>query len=267
MDIRLENITYKKEKTILKEINMNFKEGTITSIIGDNTSELLDIISLNKKMTEGNILIDNEKVNSKNIKSFKRKIGICPKHLKGDTVKEELEKIFNIYEVKNSSKRIKDTLKMVGLSTSYLDRKINTLSSGEVQKLRFAKVLVHNPKILIIENPTKNLDSKNRRQLIKLLRLIKLRYKKTIIIISKDTDMLLELSDYIYEIENGKINAQGDKYIILSNEKILKKCNLAMPKTIEFSELVKKKKNINIGYRDNLNDLMKDIYRFTEWRE
>ena len=127
--------------------------------------------------------------------------------------------------------------------------------------------LGHNPKIIILDNPTKDLDYFNRNQLIKLLKLMKLRYKKTIIITTTDTNALLELSDYIYEIEDGRINIHGDKYVILSNETILKRCNLHMPKIIRFSKLVKNKKNINIGYRDNLNDLMKDIYRFTERRK
>ena len=54
----------------------------------------------------------------------------------------------------------------------------------------------------------------------------------------------------------------GNKYEIFTDDNLMERCNLQMPKIIEFSKIVLKKKNIDLGYRDDINDLMKDIYRF-----
>jgi len=70
------------------------------------------------------------------------------------------------------------------------------------------------------------------------------------------------LSDYVYLFNNGKILLEGDKYEVLTNTKILKQNNLNKPKLIEFVDLVENKKNVKIGYRDDINDLMKDVYRY-----
>ena len=91
---------------------------------------------------------------------------------------------------------------------------------------------------------------------------MKLRYGKTIIIFSKDTDFVHQISDYVYLFNNGKILLEGDKYEVLTNTKILKQNNLNKPKLIEFVDLVENKKNVKIGYRDDINDLMKDVYRY-----
>ncbi|MBQ9011689.1 MAG: hypothetical protein IJ093_03470, partial [Bacilli bacterium] len=111
---------------------------------------------------------------------------------------------------------------------------------------------------------TKNLDSKNKSTLIKLLKLMKLRYKKTIIIATKDSEMILSLADQIYLLSENKLTKYEDKYIFFSDDKLLESYHLEQPKIIKFSKIVKEKTNISIGYRDNINDLIKDVYRYVD---
>ena len=93
---------------------------------------------------------------------------------------------------------------------------------------------------------------------------MKLRYGKTIIIVSNNTDIALELADVILYFKNGEIVVEDNKFDFFTNEELLKRCRLSVPKLIRFSNLVKDIKNINIGYRTEINDLMKDIYRFVK---
>lgn len=269
MELKIENITYKESKIILNKINLDLKSDKISFLVSSNYKKLknlLNIISINQQPTSGSIFINGEKLTKNNIKELKQNIGFCPNknHFIKDTIKEEIEYISKKYKDSIKEKRIINTLKMVNLPISYLDKDPNKLSSGEKQKLSLALVLVHNPKIIILENPTQNLDSTAKNHLIKLLKLMKLRYNKNIIIVSKDEELILQLADEIYILEND-ISKYNDKYEFFQNKEIIKRLHLNTPKTIEFSNLVKNKYNINIGFRDNINDLIKDIYRFVNY--
>ena len=58
---------------------------------------------------------------------------------------------------------------------------------------------------------------------------------------------------------------EGNKYDVLSNEAAMNECGLLVPNILHFSNLVSDKKGIDIGYRDEINDLIKDVYRYAKW--
>ena len=182
------------------------------------------------------------------------------------TVKQEIEFGMNCfhYKTRTIEKRVIDSLKMVGLDESYLDRDPFTLSHGEMRSVAIASVLAFNPKIIVLDEPTVGLDSDCKKNLARMIRILKTRYSKNIIVVSHDTDFLLKVADTISVLENGQIVLTGNKYDVFSNEKVMKENNIKVPKIIQFSNLVKKKKNIKIGYRDEINDLIKDIYRYVK---
>ena len=114
---------------------------------------------------------------------------------------------------------------------------------------------------VILDEPILGFDSKNKKEFISLIRILKNRYKKTIIIATNDVDFLHKCVDKVIVLQDGKIVMQGNKYEIFCNTKELKKYGILAPKIISFSDKVKNKKNIKIGYRDDINDLIKDIFR------
>ena len=177
------------------------------------------------------------------------------------TVKKELSYAFEQSNHRNPNK-IVDSLKIVGLDNTYLNKKISDLSSSELYLIRLASILLINPKILILESPNIYLDYKHYLNFLKIIRTIKRRYNKTIIIFSNDSDFIHSIADYIFVINEKGILEQGNKYEIFTNEKLLKKCQISMPKIILFEKKVFNKIGINIGYRDNINDLIKDIYTY-----
>ena len=162
------------------------------------------------------------------------------------------------------SKRVSDALKMVGLDDSYLSRNPHTLSSGEKRKVAIASILVFNPQVIIFDEPTVGLDSNSKRNLMRLIKMLKNKYNKTIIIVTQDVDFLHKIVDYVYILEDGKVILEGDKYTVFSEVETLLKHGITVPKLVEFSHKVLKEKNIKMGYRDEINDLIKDIYRYAK---
>lgn len=264
MAIELEKISYKYQKMnysaieVLKDVDMTFLDSKITSIIGNSKTTILEIIAGNIKDYDGKIIIDNDKISY---------VSDDPKeNFIYDNIYEEL--LYTLEETKyshnNYYKRILDALLMVDLDSTYLKRNISTLSSSEFKKFTLARALISNPNVLLLDNISSDLDQKNLKLIIKLLRMLKNRYHKTIIIASSDIEFVHQVSDYIYVINNTKVALKGNKYDVFKQVTALKKYGIKAPNTILFSDLVLKKKKIKLGYRDDINDLIKDIYRFVK---
>ena len=281
MEVKFNHVFYVyNEKTplskmVLGDINATFKEGKITSIMGKSGSgktTLIELINALITPTKGNIQVGSRVISKtrkiKNINNLRYKIGLVfqvpEEQFFCKTVKEEIEfgmKYFN-KSVKSIQKHISDALIMMGLDDSYLNRNPFTLSSGEMRKVAIASVLAFNPKVIILDEPTIGLDNKSKENLIKIIKLLKNRYKKTIIVVSNDTDLLLKISDHVILLDKGKIVLEGNKYDVFKQD--IEKYSLKRPKIIEFEQLVLEKKGIKIGYRDDINDLMKDVYRYVK---
>lgn len=262
------------ESKILNSININFESGKVYGLIGKSGSGKTTLIQLINGLllpTDGKVMIGKLKIDSKtkknSLKKIRSNIGVVFQNSEDQffchTVQEEIEfgmRNFDI-NVNTIEKKVKDAIKIVGLSNDYLFRNPLSLSQGEMRKVALATVLAYNPKVIVLDEPTIGLDDLGKKNLIKLIRKLKLRYEKTFIVVSHDTNFLLQIVDYVYLLENGQISNEGDKYTVLSNEEVLKRNNIMVPDLLSFSNLVFKSKNIKLGYRDDINDLIKDIYR------
>lgn len=272
MEIKFDkvNFTYKKinycEHEVLKNINIKLKAGKINAIVGKSGSgktTLLELITGILKSTTGKVLIDEKEINNLNNAFDIGYVSQDNNQFLQKTVKEELEMLLKLYnyKLKEKKKRINDSLIMVGLNEKYLNLNINNLSSGEKKKLALASALILNPSILIIDEPVIGLDRKTKEELKKIFRILKTRYNKTIIFVSNNLDFVLEVADYVYVLYDKEIVLEGKKIDVLSKTDILKKYGIIGPNITSFENLVLTKKQIKIGYRYEINDLIKDIYR------
>lgn len=261
--MEIEFIDYKyKENTL----NFTIKNKEINGILGKDYHDLASIIKL-KKDYHGTININGEKVLKEDIQFFNKKISIVKREFEFDSFNETVRDLM-IYEIKrkniklkNSEKKINDSLIIVGLDENYIDRKINTLSTSEIKIIQLAISLISNPEVIIIEDIFKYLDKNWEKRIIMLLQKIKEQYSKTIVLASDNSEEIYKYTTNLIIYKNDKILATGNTYEIMQRVDFLRKNRISIPKIVEFTYLAKKKKGIKIDYHKDVRDIIKDIYK------
>lgn len=277
MEITFNNVTYKEnvrtplEKTYLKNFSYTFTSGKVYSIIGDSDSgkEKIGLLinAVNKPLIGtikiGKFLNDGKYI--KNINGLRMNVGYLKENpnefLFNKIVKSELEfglKYFK-YKLNKKNIRISEALKLVGLNEEYLKRRIDSLNISEKKKVSLASILIFNPGVIILEEPSIFLNYRDNEKLIKLIKLLKDKYNKTIILISKDTNLSYKVSDEIILLNKGSIVYAGNKSI-LEDEKVLNNINVDVPEIVKFIN-ISNKFDANLTYTSNILDLIKEVYR------
>lgn len=217
---------------------------------------------------KNNIVVDEKKLTQKDLINFKRKVSIIENYITDNdldlTVYEYMKyKIFNkILDIKDYRKKIKDSLKIVGLSEAYLDKKASKLSKIEKQWVNFSIGLFSNPDMIVLNRVFHSLDITNTKKMIRLLQQLVEQYHKIVIIYTNDAEIIYKLTQYMIVIKDNKVLIDGlTENLFQDNIDILLTNSIQIPKTIEFSYLVNQKKNVKLGYFRDIRDLIKDIYK------
>ena len=259
------------EKTILNNISFNISNSGIYSFIGASNSGKTatgDLINALVVPTKGKVRIGNFSNGGRKIRNINRlrfETGYVYKNpydmFFNKTVEDELSfgmKYFK-YKTDKMSLRVNDALKLVGLNESYLELDPLSLNLVDAKKLALACVLIYKTKIIILDEYTNGLSSNDKNDLIRLLRILKTKYKKTIILLSKDTSFCYQVTDYVYLLSLTRLIKEGKKDI-LHDQELLASINLEVPKIVSFVNECNKKGH-EINYYTNILDLIKGVYR------
>lgn len=262
------------EHTALKDINLTIEEEKVTGIIGrvgSGKSTFIELLNGLLIPSTGSIKIAGfditKGMKSSDLQKLRRKVGLVfqspEDQFFNPTVRQEVAFALKHYKYKNEKiyKQVLDALIMVGLDETYLEKNIFDLSAGEKRKVAIASVLVFNPKIIILDEPTVGLDYDNKRKLMLLIKKMKERYNKTIIIVSHDIDMLNVIADDIIVMDEAEVLINAPKKEVFKNKEIFEKCGISLPKIVQFKDLVATKKGIKLGEYTDIKDLIKDVYR------
>jgi len=213
-EIKLKNVSfeYKKNKPILKDINLTIKKGEKVGIIGESgsgKSTLIDLIIGLYKPKNGKILIDEKELNEKNMKSWRKKIGYIPQHiyLFEGTIAENVA-----FGEEIDEEKVKKSLKMANL-LDFLEREhegIYTkvgengvkLSGGQKQRVAIARALYNDPEILILDEATSALDNETENKIMD--EIYKIGKDKTMIVVAHRLSTL-DRCTRIIKLEKGKI--------------------------------------------------------------
>ena len=145
-----------------------------------------------------------------------------------------------------------------------MDKNPLKLSQSELKKVALASVLIRKPKLLLLDEPTVGFDASGKKMLISLLKILRKKEKITTVIVSNDVDFLNQITDNIVVLKYGKIILSGSRLDVFKKEKVLAENGISVPKIIEFENYVLNEKGIKIGYREEINDLLKDIFRYAK---
>ncbi|MEZ7504084.1 gliding motility-associated ABC transporter ATP-binding subunit GldA [Flavobacterium sp. Arc2] len=220
MSIEVNNISksYGAQKA-LDNISFSVKKGEIVGFLGPNgagKSTLMKILTTYIAADKGSALVNGHDVNSDQ-KAVQLSIGYLPEHnpLYLDLyVREYLSFNAEIYKVAKS--RIEEVLKMTGLTTES-HKKIGQLSKGYRQRVGLANALLHNPDVLILDEPTTGLDPN---QLIEIRNVIKNAGKdKTVFLSTHIMQEVEAICDRVIIINNGKIVADKKLDNLISENK------------------------------------------------
>ncbi len=258
-NVRKEYAIAGKVVEVLNVENLEITQGSFFGILGPNgagKSTLINIIASLIEKTSGKIAILGKDMES-NIQFAKMNIGTAVQDVKLDpflTVEETLDFQAGYYGIPKNQRKIDELLRNLGMF-EHKHKRSRTLSGGMQRRLVIAKALIHNPDIIILDEPTAGVDIELRTQLWSFIKSLKAQ-GKTVIITTHYLEEAQELCDEIAFIKHGGIILQDTKANILSllDEKTMFiQTNSAIPEAkIDGIRMEKYELGIKINYVPSL---------------
>ena len=256
--IKVNKTFFKKKSRInaLVDFNIKIPKGSIYGLLGPNgagKSTFINILGGLVNKNEGKISICGIDID-KNSKLTKKKIGIVPQELNIDpffTPYELLELQAGLYGIPKKQRKTEEILNNVGL-LDQRDAYARTLSGGMRRRLLVAKAIVHNPEMLILDEPTAGVDVELRANLWNYIRDLN-KKGTTICLTTHYLDEAEELCDYISIIDKGKIlkdDTKNNLLNIISNKTVsfTVQENTNIPKELDKYNPKLKENNLVINY-------------------
>lgn len=219
MDIlKVENLTKvygNKENEVhaLDGVSFSVKKGEFVAIIGPSgsgKSTLLHILGGVDRPTSGHVYMDGQDVyaqNEEQLAIFRRRfVGLIYQFYNLIPVLNVVENMTLPVLMDNrkvNEKRLKELIEILGLEKR-LKNLPNQLSGGQQQRVSIGRALMNAPAVVLADEPTGNLDSKNSQEIMELLKASNRKYDQTLIVITHDENIALQ-ADRVISIEDGKI--------------------------------------------------------------
>ena len=256
MGIEIKNFSYKyplEDKNVLENLNLKIETGEFWAIVGKNGSGKTTFCNALRRFVPdfykgevtGKIVIDGKNLKDFNPKELVTKVGFVFQNpftqISGvkDTVFEEIAYGLENLAVEKEKiiKRVNETLKLLEIE-HLKDKNPQEMSGGQKQRVALASIIVMDPDILVIDEPTSQLDPKGTQDIFKIINIMA-KKGKTIILVEHKLELIAEYAEKIVVLDEGKIILSGDKKEILNN-RLLEEKGIGMPQYSKlFYELIK----------------------------
>lgn len=201
------------EVTALKNINLNIEQGEFVAIVGPSgsgKSTLLHLLGGVDKPTSGEVIIKGESIYKLKEKELailrRRKLGFVFQFfnlIPVLTAEENIEMPVLLDNGKIDKNYMNELLKLLGLEERR-NHHPSELSGGQQQRVSIGRALANKPSIILADEPTGNLDSKNSKEVLELLKYCAKKYNQTLILITHDIN-IAKSADRVITIEDGQI--------------------------------------------------------------
>ncbi|EPD8068098.1 ABC transporter ATP-binding protein [Listeria monocytogenes] len=214
--IKLTNVVKKFGKVeAVKGINLEVEKGSLFAFLGENgagKSTTLSMICTESEPTSGEIFIADEKLTFKNRKSFRQKLGVVfQENVLDDllTVRENLYNRASLYGKTKAeiTERLALVFSIMGIE-DILNRRFEKLSGGQKRRAEIARAIMHDPEILLLDEPTTGLDPKTRVSVWKIIDYLREELGMTVFLTTHYLEEAKD-ADQLAVIHKGKIIAQG----------------------------------------------------------
>ena len=278
--------SYKQLKAV-DDLSFRIKRGELFAFLGINgagKSTTINIICGQLKKDQGKVYIADMDID-KNLQLIKQKIGVVFQNYLLDpqlSVKDNLQVKASLYSMKKDEikKRVEYLAELLDFK-SYINRPIGKLSGGQKRRIDIARALLHQPEILILDEPTTGLDPQTRKMMWNVINKLRKEKDMTVLLTTHYMEEASE-ADYVVIIDSGKKVAEGtplelkNKYvgdymlIYNTDEDKIKRLNLPYEKiplgyrievkdTKEATELIKNNSDLFIDY-ELIKGKMDDVF-------
>ncbi|EIS4902477.1 ABC transporter ATP-binding protein [Listeria innocua] len=214
--IKLTNVvkTFGKIEAV-KGINLEVEKGSLFAFLGENgagKSTTLSMICTESEPTSGEIFIDDEKLTFKNRKNFRQKLGVVfQENVLDDllTVRENLYNRASLYGKTKAeiTERLELVSSIMGIE-DILNRRFEKLSGGQKRRAEIARAIMHDPEILLLDEPTTGLDPKTRVSVWEIIDYLREEFGMTVFLTTHYLEEAKD-ADQLAVIHKGNIIAQG----------------------------------------------------------
>lgn len=235
--LELKNVSFRYEENMpltVRNVSFSIKKGEMISIVGTNgagKSTIASLICGFCVQSEGQILLDGHDITKMSIKERGEKIGFVLQNqnqmISKSIIFDEVALGLKVRKVPKDviKERVEKILKTCGIYP-YRNWPVSAVSFGQKKRVTIASILVMNPEILILDEPTAGQDYAHYTEIMEFLRKLNRELGITIIMITHDMHLMLEYTDRAIVISDGQVLADGKSTDILTDEAITKAASL-----------------------------------------
>lgn len=237
---KLEDVIYKyplEDREILKNINLDIKKGEFWAVIGKNGSGKTTLCNVLRRFIpdfykgelKGKITLEGKELKDYSAKEIVQKVGFVFQNpftqISGvkETVFEEIAfGLENLaLDAEYIRKRVEETLKLLHIE-ELKDKNPYELSGGQGQKVALASIIAMDPEIMVIDEPTSQLDPKGTEEIFEIIDILK-KEGKTIILVEHKLELIAEYAEKVMVLDEGEMILSGNTEDVLKNKILLEK--------------------------------------------
>ena len=259
MLFQIENLSheYSDGTLALDNITLSFERAERIALLGTNGSgktTLLNHLNGILKPTSGKILFEGKplRYDAKSLLELRKRVGFVFQdpndQLFAPTVKQDVA--FGPLNLGYSTEKVKtiveEALRTVGMS-EFAEKPPHFLSLGQKKRVALAGVLAMQPEVIIMDEPTSNLDPRATSEILHLLLQLNKQAGITLLLATHDVDMVPLFANKLYILNKGKLVSEGTPEETFSNGELIRQVNLRSPRITHLFEVLKREDNLPIG--------------------